>query len=104
MVKPITPKEAIGRKIHSIPDFVISAVNELLSSKVDQSGRAVLAQNEIVDAIKLHCPNEITPSEIFAAGWLDFEPVYVSAGWHVEYDRPGYNETYEPTFAFSKSK
>lgn len=28
-------------------------------------------------------------------GWLDLEDIYRDEGWTVEYDSPGYNETYE---------
>ena len=62
-------------------------------------------------AITLGDPSGIGPEvvakalkrkEIYDKNWLDVEDVYESAGWKVEYDKPGYNENYEPTFTFSR--
>jgi hypothetical protein len=36
--------------------------------------------------------------------WLDIEDVYGEHGWKVYYDRPAYNEDYEPTFKFTKKR
>jgi hypothetical protein len=44
----------------------------------------------------------ITTSEAFKRGLLDVEDAYRKAGWKVEYDKPGYNETYEASFKFRK--
>jgi len=41
--------------------------------------------------------------EIFDRGWLDVEDLYRISGWRVEYHKPGYNETYEPTFEFQST-
>jgi len=39
-------------------------------------------------------------AEIFDKGWLNVEEVYRAAGWAVEYDKPGFNESYSATFTF----
>jgi hypothetical protein len=41
-------------------------------------------------------------SEVYAKGWLNFEAIYEEAGWKVVYDKPGYNETYDANFTFTK--
>jgi len=43
-----------------------------------------------------------TRDEVFDKGWLNIEPMYRAAGWKVVYDKPAYNESYEPTFTFTK--
>lgn len=40
--------------------------------------------------------------EVFKKGWLNVEYLFRAAGWEVQYDKPGYNETYEAYFTFSK--
>ncbi len=42
--------------------------------------------------------------QLFEKGWLDVEPIFKKAGWDVEYDKPGYNESYPATFKFSRKK
>ncbi len=44
----------------------------------------------------------MSSSEIYERHLLDVEPSYRAEGWEVEYDKPGYNETYEATFTFRK--
>jgi hypothetical protein len=41
---------------------------------------------------------------IYANRWMDVEPVYRKAGWKVDYDRPGYNESYEAHYTFTERK
>lgn len=36
--------------------------------------------------------------------WLNFEGAYRRAGWKVEFDKPGYNESYPATFKFTAYK
>jgi len=36
--------------------------------------------------------------------WLDVGKIYENAGWKVEYDRPGFNESYEATFSFTAKR
>jgi len=72
-------------------------VNELIKRKL--KGRtAVLEQCDIVSAL---VKRGLKRHEIFDQELLDFEPHYRKAGWEVDYDKPGYNESYEPTFTFT---
>lgn len=96
--KPITPKE-IGSK-NSFPEEVIDAFNEL----IPKNGGIVM-QNEVIDLIisKMQANGkEVSREDVFKNRWLDVEAVYRKAGWKVEYDKPGYNETYEASFSFRK--
>lgn len=92
-LSPKDLKEAAERGDH-IPDGVIKAVNQLLKENAS-STYIVLKQCDVVKAIK-ECMGVTT----VPVKWLDFEPVFRKAGWKVEYDKPGYNESYEATFAF----
>ncbi len=44
----------------------------------------------------------VTSTTVCDNHWLDVEDVYREAGWVVEYDKPGYCESYEATFTFKK--
>lgn len=108
MAKPITPAEAKKIKESRFPDFVIEAVNELL---ISSGGYVRLLQGEVVNAIidKMIAngdtrETEALRNEIYAQGWLDFEPLYRKSGWKVEYDKPGYNESYEAFYVFSSGR
>jgi hypothetical protein len=39
---------------------------------------------------------------MFNKHWFDIEDIYRKAGWAVEFDKPGYNESYESFFVFKK--
>ncbi len=99
-VKPIRPSECAKLKTDKVvPPGVLTAWNGLLVKKF--SGRtATISQKDAVAAIcvEMNC----TSNEVYKQGWLDIETIYEKAGWKVEYDKPGYNESYEPTFKFTK--
>lgn len=98
---PMTPSEASGLKRLVIPAFVFRAVNTVLAKEFN--GRsATLRQCDVVKAIMDENP-EVTKSELFDNRWMDFEPAYRAQGWKVEYDKPGYNESYEATYKFTKN-
>lgn len=100
MTKPLTPAD-IDAHIKSgarIPDFVLVAVNMLLL-KATNPNYIVLKLKDVKTAIF----DQLPARRPFDPQWLDFEPAYREAGWDVIYDRPGYNEDYEPTWTFKKS-
>ena len=94
--KPITPKEAASGS--HVPDIVIETVNDYLKS-YGSAQRIVLKQDELVNAL---IEKGLSRSEIFGRGWLDFEGMFVQAGWDVEYEKPGYNEPGSACFIFSR--
>lgn len=98
---PITPDDARSGKASSIPDAVFDVVNELLSERFNESSIRI----DQADIVKRICERmKLTSQQVFDNGWLDFESAYRGAGWSVEYDKPGFNETYEPTFIFKQEK
>ena len=100
MVKPITPKE-VKTVQHSIPDFIIEAVNKLIQQNWDGE-KAVIEQKEIFKLVA-NKQTHYTKKQICDKQWLDFEDIYRQAGWNVMYDQPAYCEEYfEPYFKFTK--
>lgn len=99
MSKPLSPKEALERKIHVIPPAVIDAVNDLLTEKFS-GGYCTLMQSDVVERILQRMPG-YTERDLINHNWLDFEPVFRDNGWKVEYNRPAYCETDGPNWKFT---
>ncbi len=97
MTKPITPAEVSEKKIEVIPDEVFEAFNELIAENWNGSSSTVL-NKEAVKLIKEKIKNKA--NLVWKDCWLDIEPCYRKAGWKVEYDSPGFNESYESTYEF----
>ena len=106
MSGPIKAQDIVKAKTTTIPDEVFDAFNELIASKWD--GRSAhITQDEVVklSLVKLQSTGkDISRNKLFESGWLDIEDSYREAGWDVGYDKPGYNESYEAFFVFSKTK
>jgi len=97
MVKPFSPDDVKANKVNVIPDEVIEAVNQLLTENFSD-GRATIKQKDIVSRAK----GMMRRATNFDNRWLDFEDVYRAQGWDVHYDKPGYCETYDAFFEFTK--
>lgn len=98
---PVTPEEVVNRRLKDIPEAVIEAWNGVIAKYFQgsaKSGSSRFVQDEAVDAIieAMGCDRKV----VFDNHWLDIESLYRDAGWSVTYDRPGYNESYDPTFEF----
>ncbi len=98
--KPVTPKEVVNLKKSLIPDAVIESFNELIAEKY-LGGSSTFKQKDVVARM---VKKGVLSEEIYKNGWLDVEDIFEKAGWKVEYDKPGYNESYDATFTFSKKK
>ena len=105
MTKPISPGEIPEAQAAALPDFVIEAINKLLIS-----GKRIITQSEATSAIlasaplsaRTHKDVPLFPNDVAKNGWLNFESAYRRNGWKVVYDKPGYNESYEPHYLFSE--
>lgn len=109
-IQPIKPSEIIQKKTDYIPDEMFKAINDLIVMKWNGDS-ATIKQIEIVNAYldnlelsehPLEINRKTEKDKIFNNHWLDIEDIYRNAGWKVDYDKPGYNESYEPLFVFSK--
>ncbi len=99
MPGPIKPKDVAKRK--HIPEAVFEVFNDFISRKWD-GHKAVIEQETVASAVAaaLGCAKH----EVYDSHYLDIEDAYRKAGWKVEYDKPGYNETYPATFTFRKKR
>lgn len=101
MTKPIAPDDVVAAKTATIPDEVFEAFNEAIARH--WNGRtSTFTQDEVVKAIELKLNGRMTKQELFANGCLDVEDSYRALGWTVDYDKPGYCETYAANFTFKK--
>jgi len=102
--KPIRPEEVIQSLENIIPEWVIKGINEAIRENYRGSSFTIKQP----DLIKFMIEQAPGPPEgelpwetlIHRRKWLDFEPLYENFGWKITYDKPGYNETYDPTFEF----
>jgi acyl carrier protein phosphodiesterase len=104
MTQPIKPSEITKAKQAAIPDEVIETFNELVAEKWDGSS-ATVRQTDAVKAIlakRKPAIDRLREQDLYDRHWLDVEDIFRAVGWKVEYDKPGYNETYEATFTFRK--
>ena len=97
-MKPIKPSEVQDQKNTSIPESIISSVNELIV-KYWNGREAKFKQDELLERV-MEKDQTLTRDQIFNTHLFDFESLFRSEGWVVTYDSPGYNETYPATFSF----
>lgn len=95
-VKPIKPEETVGLKKSMIPDEVIQSFNEMIAQNMS-CGRSSFKQKDVVALI---ASKGIDINELYEKQWLDVEDVFRAEGWIVEYDKPGFNESYDAVFTF----
>lgn len=103
MSKPITPEQASKLKQSVIPDFVIDAFNDAITKNL-RDGSARVLQKDVVAAIKAKAPEDFEMGRLFSENMLDVEPLFRAAGWRVDYDKPGYCETYDAFFVFQSKR
>jgi len=106
-VQPIKPSEVSKLKQTLLPDYVLEAFNELIAKEWDDRS-AIIDQDDIVTLIKqkraTSLNSEQVEDQLFDNNWLDVEPIYRLAGWKVEYDKPGYNESGRAYYTFTKRR
>lgn len=95
---PISPDEITKAKAKTIMPDVFEVVNSLLA-KHWTGTQAKINQAEVV---KLLVARGYDPDRLFLDHQLDFESAYQDKGWKVEYDKPGYCETYDAFWIFRK--
>lgn len=101
-VKPIRPDEIGEHKARIFPDFVLKAFNDLLAENFSHGSAKILQKNAIQRILQYGNMTQEERGQIFDNGWLNVEEIYRDAGWKVKYDKPGYCESYDAFFEFSK--
>ncbi len=102
MTKPIKPDEVSDEKNKNIPEFIIRAFNELIVENWTGSSSTFLQKEAMARALSID--STYSSQEIFKKKWFDVENLYRKQGWKVEYDKPGYNESYEANFTFRRKQ
>lgn len=100
-IKPFTPDEVANQALDLIPDFVIEVVNNLLVNKY-RAGRATIYQLDVVDQLRA-THKGLTKEDIYTRRYLDFEPIFRKHGWSVVFNKPGWDEDFEPHWIFTKA-
>jgi len=97
-VEAIAPHEVASTLKASMPDAVLESFNALIAENFN--GRsATVYQKDVVSRLESLGHSR---SKIFDKGWLNVEDIYRAQGWKVTYDKPGYCESYDANFSFSK--
>jgi hypothetical protein len=106
MPGPIKPKDVQKKRNETIPEEVFEAFNELIVQEWDGHRAHFTLKAAADSAFKKLRANEkykgLNRQDMYDKGWMDVEDAYHKAGWGVEFDKPGYNETYEAFFVFKK--
>ncbi len=92
MTTPISPKDAKAEKISAIPEEVVEIINRMIIEKFQGRSFSLRA-----DEVRTAIFEKMGKCESW---WLDFEPAYRAVGWNVNYDKPGFNESYPATYDF----
>ncbi len=99
-VGPIRPEEVQGAKLRIIPSKVFECFNSLIVQN-ENGGASKVLQKDVIECI---VDEDVSREDVFAKGWLNIEGAYRKAGWSVKYDKPGYNESYDAFFVFSRAR
>ena len=102
-VQPIKPSEIKPKKL---PDYVITAFNELIQEKWNGT-QATIKFREAAEKISTVSARgdyrmQIGVDNVYKEKYLDVENLYRANGWDVKVDSPAYCESYEGYFVFSK--
>jgi hypothetical protein len=103
MVKPLAPADVGSAHAELFPDFVIETWNTVIAKNWSGT-QSRIEQDDIILELIAASPMLVDRGDVFARHWLDIEDLYRAEGWVVEYDKPAYNESYDPYFVFKKVK
>ena len=107
MMKVYTPEDVMNKRNEMIPDFVITAFNDLLTENYQEDETIMFAYIEQEDVIRkileYSTDDGLTRETIFKKHYLGIENLYRNNGWEVDYKKPMFNEHFKTYFVF-KSK
>lgn len=98
MSGPLKPEEIGAAKKAAFPAAVFDAFNAEIAANFS-GGSARVKQDDVVARL---VEGGMDRAEVFAKGYLNVEETYRDEGWKVEYDKPGYNESYGAFFIFRR--
>lgn len=97
-VEALAPHEVASALKASMPDAVLESFNALIAENFNGSS-ATVYQKDVVSRLEQLGHSR---AKVFDKGWLNVEDIYRARGWKVVYDKPGYCESYDAHFTFSK--
>lgn len=100
MTSPITPQEVAAEKARTFPAAVFEVFNALIAASF-VGDKATIRQSDVMRRL---ADAGIAQSDVHRNGYLNVEEAYRAAGWHVTYDKPGYNEEGHALFIFERPK
>lgn len=109
-IKPFSPAEARGNKKKVLPEYLIRAINLLLSERYTKGSFNIKAKDIILKAQQLrYADSEYSAppngsDEYYDKGWMDFESIYEDEGWSVKYTKPDYTESFDSYYTFKELK
>ena len=96
MSKPIKASEIMSVKNAAIPEVVIDVFNDFIIKNFN--GRyANVVKDQVVEVL---VQKGLDRQKIYANHWLDVEDLFRENGWNVQYDSPGYDESYPAFYVF----
>lgn len=98
MTGPIPP-ESVNKV--SIPPEVFEAFNSMIQDNFNGNYASFMLKDVANKAAALLGKDR---QYLYKHQLLDVEPAYREAGWRVVFDKPGYNESYEAYFKFTKKE
>lgn len=98
-MEPIKPSDISEYKKNNAPEKVIEAWNTVIARNFRANRYSQFTLDELVDEI--YYATGASRRSMLDKGWLDLEEIYIAAGWKVEFDKPGYNESYAANFTFT---
>ncbi len=99
MTAPIKPSEVVGKKAETLPKVIIETFNELIAKHWNgNTSKFTMAEAELIICNKLDCNSKY----LYDNHYMDVEDIYRAEGWKVSFDKPGYNESYDSSYEFSK--
>ena len=107
-MKVYTPEDVMNKRNEMIPDFVITAFNDLLTENYQEDETIMFAYIEQEDVIRkileYSKDDELTREIIFKKHYLDIENLYRNNGWEVDYKKPMADEYFKAYFVFKSKK
>lgn len=106
-IRPILPKEIDDAKSATVHPKLIEAANNLIVKEWNGYSANFKLKELVAEFVRItegdeH--NESAKSKVYKDQNLNIEDIFRKAGWKVNYDSPGYNESYDAYFEFTKKK
>lgn len=98
-MKPITPDTLVK----TVPHEIIGATNSLIQERWDGEQSRFTLEELRARVAELHPTDDPhRDKNWFESKSYDVEPLFRTYGWSAEFDKSGYNESYDSYFIFKR--